>query len=132
MRAHGLATWLRLLVAALVLSLGSGMGLPGLVRTLVPADGHVCTCASGGVHRSCPVCNPSQHERRSPQLSIDGVPCGERTTAVAALGDPAIVQQAFASAAAAFAYKKAFRHVQPRPDSVFLERATPPPRSPST
>ena len=132
MRGHAFASCLQVLTAALVIALGSGLGLPGLVRAFAPAESHVCTCASGGTHSACPVCNPSSHERRAPRSAIEGLPCGERTSALAVVVEPAITPVAIPAADVPFECARARRDVLPRPHTVFLERATPPPRCPST
>jgi hypothetical protein len=72
------------IVAILIAMLTGGSGLAGLVRVLGPAHAHVCTCASGGSHAACPVCNPSLAE--SP--AVDGVPCGGQRSACVVASDP--------------------------------------------
>ncbi|HXX69363.1 MAG TPA: hypothetical protein VEK07_19415 [Polyangiaceae bacterium] len=119
---------LRGIVAVLVMLLGAGNGLSGLVRAFAPRE-HVCTCASGGSHASCPVCNPSLGRKTSSRLStVDGVPCGEPRGAVQVAGDPALAARpplvAPCPFAPAFAQSAFCRDL----DDVPLEPTTPPPR----
>ncbi len=79
----------RFVIAALVLLLGAGSGLSGLVRALGATSAHVCTCASGGSHASCPVCNQAlQAPSRSRAPVVDGLPCGDRRIGTVASTDP--------------------------------------------
>jgi hypothetical protein len=131
MAAHRMQPLLGVLLAALMLTLGSGVGLPGLVRAMTTASSHVCTCASGGTHSSCPVCNASLPNRGSLVLAIEGVPCGERPNALGASCEPALASVARNLLPVPFTYSTAWTDGLPTPDAVFLERATPPPRQPS-
>lgn len=133
MRTRARPLLLRLVVAALaatlVVALAPGAGLPGLVRALVRAPRHVCTCSTGGTHAACKVCNPSlarQHRSRVP--AFEGLPCGDRRVAVAVAVDPALGPAPLLGAAPPFARlaaPAADRFVLQQP---FLEPATPPPR----
>ena len=127
MRRRGLAPWLKFLLVALILALGSGAGLPGLVRAMAATSNHVCTCTSGGAHSSCPICNPSLHER-DPVSAIDGVPCGERPTALGDACEPAIAPVVGSKLSIPVAYLRLERDVLLEPATVFLEPGSPPPR----
>jgi hypothetical protein len=122
-----------LVVAILVAMLAAGSGLPGLVRVLSNADAHVCTCASGGAHASCPVCNPSLGEHtRSRGPAVDGVPCGEGRVGVAAPSQPATLPAPLLGTSSPGTLVPA-----PRAEWIALEEgisepATPPPRIAST
>jgi len=79
-----LARSARVLVAMLVVlaPLGLGPATGAIARVLGSVD-HTCTCASGGTHASCPVCNPSlRGEGRSRVPALQGTPCGEGRLAV--------------------------------------------------
>ncbi len=76
-----LARSLMPLLAVVVAMLVAGPGLPGIVASLGPGTSHVCTCASGGSHAACPICNGSLASRRSHRVEARGVPCGERRLA---------------------------------------------------
>ncbi|HZU82809.1 MAG TPA: hypothetical protein VE987_07830 [Polyangiaceae bacterium] len=115
-------------VAALVVTLGTGAGLPGVVRALTASSGHVCTCATGGSHAACPVCNPSLSASRSHELAIDGRPCGGGRLAVGE-GDSGLVPEFGASPRAPFTKATAWRPEARPPTSVPDEPLTPPPRS---
>jgi hypothetical protein len=132
-RARAPIPLLRLLVAAVVAVLACGSGLPGLVRTLGEASAHVCTCASGGSHASCPVCNKSLvDEERSPGPRVDGTPCGDGQVATGFACDPGVLPAAFVGAPPIRAYLRAPRAGCAPEEQRFLEPATPPPRSVST
>jgi hypothetical protein len=117
------------LVAILVAMLASGSGLPGLVRALSGASAHVCTCASGGTHASCPVCSPPSRDHRSSRSpEAEGVPCGGRTVNGIAAGEPSTLSVPFRGMQVAALRQRIVvseqRHVEDRPP----EPATPPPR----
>src|ERR1700733_14152833 len=70
---------LQIVVAILVAMLGCGNGLSGIVHALNDAASHVCTCANGGDHASCPVCNPVLREHRASSVpALEGAPGGAR------------------------------------------------------
>jgi hypothetical protein len=128
-RERALIPLLRLLVAVLA----CGSGLPGLVLALTDAKAHVCTCASGGSHASCPVCNKTLvDEQHSPGPRVDGVPCGDRRVATGVACDPGVLPAAFVGAPPIRAYLRAPRAGCAPEEQRFLEPATPPPRSVST
>jgi hypothetical protein len=120
---------LQLVVAALVAVLAAGSGVAGLVSALSGPPAHVCTCASGGSHARCPVCNPSlgRHQRCAMPL-VDGAPCGERSFSVGAGFEPMLAAAACAAivppsmrVATRPASPRSYRDVENRP-------AIPPPR----
>jgi hypothetical protein len=122
-------SWLRIVLAVLVLSLGGGSGTPGLVRALAAADSHVCTCASGGSHAACPVCNPMTFEKaHSRHSSVNGTPCGETRTSLWGASEPGVVPAASRIVEAPSVRLRSVRALAPRPDTVVLRPATPPPR----
>jgi hypothetical protein len=74
----------QIVIAVLVAMLGAGSGLPGIAHALSNTATHVCTCATGGQHASCPVCNPRLAEHRTSRApAVEGVPCGDRQVAAA-------------------------------------------------
>ncbi len=128
MRPQTPAAWLRIVLAALIVSLGGGAGLPGIVRALTPAHAHVCTCASGGTHASCPVCNHSVHDARSRVVEVNGVPCGDGPTAIAGAHDCAFVVAQWDRLPIGFVRACATRDVAVAPHTPSPEPPTPPPR----
>ncbi len=131
MSTRNLAPWLRVVLAALVLALGSGVGLPGIVRAMAPAQQHVCTCANGGNHDSCPVCNGTENVR-SRHARVSGVPCGERLITFGGAAEPAVVQAPGCVFAAPFERVDSAHDIMRAPDTVFAKPTTPPPRLAST
>jgi hypothetical protein len=128
-----IAVRLRLALAMLALMLGAGRGLPGLVTALSGATTHVCTCASGGDHASCPVCNASLSEhRRSHRPAARGVPCGDPRVAVGAPGEAGTLPAPLQALAAAREWVAAPRTEKAEVPLVFLEPSTPPPRRRAT
>lgn len=123
---------MRLQVAVLVAVLFSSSGLASLMRAVVPSA-HVCTCASGGSHAACPVCNPrlaSRHHSAIP--AFDGVPCGDGRSAIVGSGDVAIVP-AMPVELTAVSVRSALSAQQPvAPSDRALEPSTPPPRTSAT
>src|SRR5580704_10164856 len=82
------ATRLHIVLAILVAMLAAGRGLTGLALALHGPAAHVCSCASGGDHAACPVCNPLLAEhRQSSRPAAQGVPCGDPRLAVGAPGE---------------------------------------------
>jgi hypothetical protein len=131
MRRTRAVSLVAVIVAALVVMLGCGSGLPGIVRTLagVGAD-HVCTCVSGGSHASCPVCNPAlRHEGRSRAPALEGVPCGEGRLAMEAAVDPAVIPESRVVKPASPTGVDGPHALSVAPDDAFIEPWTPPPRS---
>jgi|SRR5580698_8096985 hypothetical protein len=126
-RLHAVAAAAWLVVA---LMLAGGNGLPGLVWALSGADTHVCTCASGGSHASCPVCS---HALRAPSHSrapsVDGLPCGDRRVASAVSGELATLPPSFVDLVPVLQGVAAIRVDRAEPPDHPLEPATPPPRS---
>ena len=130
---RALVSHLQLVIAILVVMLAAGRGLPGIVSALHAEPSHVCTCASGGDHASCPVCNKTLDEKRpSTHVEARGVPCGNGR--VLAIADGEVVTL---PAPVAIVARRLERLPAPsaRPVSipqVVREPATPPPRSAAT
>jgi hypothetical protein len=121
--------------AILVAMLAMGRGLPGIVRALQAERSHVCTCATGGDHASCPVCNgtiASGEHRRSSSAEAKGVPCGEGRFAVTACGEPGTLPSAIGVVLGRVERVDAPRTPGIAVPDVLLEPATPPPRSAAT
>jgi hypothetical protein len=120
-------------VAVVALGLAAGGGLPGLVLALAGPATHVCTCASGGDHGTCPVCNPSLGEhRRSSAPAAKGVPCGDPRVAIGAPGELSTLPSPLLGIAPAGVWLRAPRMQRTDVDQVIAEPATPPPRSSGT
>ncbi len=131
MRRTRAVSLVAVVVAALVMMLGCGNGLPGIVRTLagVGVD-HVCTCVSGGSHASCPVCNPAlRREGRSRAPALEGVPCGEGRLAMEVAVDPAVIPESRVAKPASPTGVDSPPAVSVAPDDAFIEPWTPPPQS---
>jgi hypothetical protein len=128
MRRRRWPSWLRLVVASLVVALGSGSGLPGLVRALAPPVGHVCTCASGGSHGSCPVCNGSHLATPSRLCALRGVPCGEDRLGLGVGCELGVLPGAGEDPRPAFERAGPACQADLAPELAFVEPATPPPR----
>jgi hypothetical protein len=124
---------LRLVLAMLVAMLAAGQGLPGLVQALLGPPAHVCTCAAGGEHATCPVCSPHLGEpRRSREPAATGVPCGDRRVALGSPGEMSTVPAPSAGLVGALEWTPA-PHPEPGiVQQVIPEPATPPPRMVST
>ena len=123
----------RLVLAIVVAMLAAGRGLPGLVTALSGSTTHVCTCASGGDHASCPVCNATANEnRRSPRPAAQGVPCGDPRVAVSAPGEVSTLPAPVLAVAPASAWVGAVRPAKPDIEQIILEPSTPPPRGSGT
>jgi hypothetical protein len=129
---RALVSHLQVVVAILVAMLALGKGLPGIVSTVHDAHSHVCTCASGGDHASCPVCNRTLVEHRSSRPAAQGTPCGKGHVGDAASGEVVILPAPAAPVARPLERLEApaARTVAIR--QVSLEPSTPPPRSAST
>jgi hypothetical protein len=137
MRAmRALVSHLQIVAAVLVAMLAMGRGLPGIVSAVVDSPSHVCTCASGGDHASCPVCNRSLLEQpasASSHVEAKGVPCG-RAHGVGAMADGEVVILP-AAAAVVRPLLASGEAIPSRYVSILqlsLEPATPPPRVAST
>ena len=125
-----LVSRLHLIVAIVVTMLAAGNGLPGIERALGDAAAHVCTCANGGDHASCPVCNPTLLEhRRSSHPVADGVPCGSRRLATTASSDVTTLPSPLVGVVSRIERGPAPRSRRLFVEQAFLEPAIPPPRS---
>jgi hypothetical protein len=131
---RALALRLNLVVVLLVAMLAAGRGLQGLVHVLRGAETHVCTCATGGDHASCPVCNRAlREEPRSTMPAAQGVPCGRDIGMVAVAGAEASTLPApVAALARPFVRSPAPGLESAAERDVVLEPATPPPRRAAT
>lgn len=136
---RALALRLQLVVAILVAMLAAGSGLPGLVQAFSGAREHVCTCASGGDHTSCPVCNPQLAEAKpetkagATAMAARGAPCGDPRLAVAPGGEVSTLPAALALPSLPFAMRLDVPGAQsPAVPERALEPATPPPRRAAT
>jgi hypothetical protein len=119
----------QLVVAMVVAMPAAGRGLPGLVEAIRGPATHVCTCASGGDHASCPVCNGALTERRpSPHAVAEGVPCGDSRTALSAPGDVGTLPAVPGDVAPASVWGRASSPQGITVDDVIPEPTTPPPR----
>jgi hypothetical protein len=128
-----LAMRLHIVLAILVAMLAAGRGLPGLVSTLQGPATHVCTCASGGDHQSCPVCNPPLTEhRRSSAPAAQPLPCGDSRVAVGATGDVSTLPAPLLGVRAAAAWVRAPRAQRLAIEQVIPDPTTPPPRAATT
>ena len=118
------------LIAILVAMLSAGAGLPGLVRVLSGASSHVCTCASGGTHASCTVCNPTPRDpHRSSRPEAEGAPCGGRGVAVAMAGEPGALPLYFRGLVTVAVRLWIPWPALPDIEGPAVEPPTPPPRS---
>ena len=124
------ALWLRIVLVALIAALGSGVGLPGLVTALTQEDNHVCTCASGGGHSSCPVCNPplGGSHGRSRHVEVRGTPCGEKRVAFGGASEPGVLPAACGALVFRFDCAGRMRDGVSRLRTQWVEPPTPPPR----
>jgi hypothetical protein len=130
---RALVSHLQLVIAILVVMLAAGRGLPGIVSALHAEPSHVCTCASGGDHASCPVCNRTLTEhRRSSRPEASGIPCGTGRLAVTASGDVGTLPGAVGCAVRPVERVAALRAPDLAIGEVLLEPATPPPRLAAT
>jgi hypothetical protein len=124
---------LRLVLAIVVAIVAAGQGLPGIVHALLGPPAHVCTCAAGGEHATCPVCNPRLAEPRpSREPAATGIPCGDRRVAVGSPGEMSTLLAPSARLVSAGEWTPA-----PHPERMVVEQlirepATPPPRMVST
>jgi hypothetical protein len=135
MRSRAPLALFRLIVACVGVVLACGSGLPGLVRALSGFSSHVCTCAMGGSHASCPVCShalanegPASGDNAAGDPQADGAPCGDKRVAVGAAVEPGVLPAALVSVAPAGEPLPAPRAEPLPPPSPVFEPATPPPR----
>ncbi len=130
---RALVSSLRLVVAILVTMLAAGNGLAGIERALGDAAAHVCTCASGGDHASCPVCNPTLTEHhRSSRPVAEGAPCGTGRIATTASNEVTTLPSPLVGVASHVERVDAPRAQGLVMEQAFLEPAIPPPRSART
>jgi hypothetical protein len=132
---RALVSRLQLAMAILVAMLAMGRGLPGIVRALALEPSHVCTCATGGDHASCPVCNGSiagDEHGRSPRAEARGVPCGAGRFAATPSGEPGTLPSPIGVVLGRVERIDAPRPREVTVPDVLLEPATPPPRSAAT
>jgi hypothetical protein len=119
----------QIVIAILVAMLGGGSGLSGIVHALDEAASHVCTCANGGDHASCPVCNPVLREHRASSVpALEKVPCGPRGIAIASAGEASTLPPAPVGITSPFVWLAAPSPQRLIIQEVILESATPPPR----
>jgi hypothetical protein len=124
---------LHIVLGILVAMLAAGRGLPGLVLALHGPDTHVCTCASGGDHQSCPVCNPPLLEhRRSSAPAAQPVPCGDSRAFVGAAGDVSTLPAPLLGIGPAGAWVHAPHSQRLAIEQVIPDPTTPPPRAAAT
>jgi hypothetical protein len=126
-RLHALAVAASVVIA---LMMGGGNGLPGLVWALSASDAHVCTCASGGSHASCPVCSHAlQAPSHSRAPSVDGMPCGDRRLAAGPMGELATLPPSLVDLVPVVDRVPALPATGVDPPLCHREPATPPPRT---
>jgi hypothetical protein len=119
----------QIVIALLVAMLTCGSGLSGIVHALNEVASHVCTCASGGDHASCPVCNPVLREHRASSVpALKRAPCGAQGVAVASAGDAGTLPAAPVEMASPFVWLAAPSFQRLILQDVILESTTPPPR----
>jgi hypothetical protein len=123
---------LQIVIAVLVATLAAGRGLPGLLQAAQGADTHVCTCAAGGDHASCPICNRTLTEHRPSVPNAHGVPCGTRGVMADAEGDLGTLPPPTLALATPIVRLAAPLALASAERDVPLEPATPPPRRAAT
>jgi hypothetical protein len=129
LRMRALAAHLQVVVAVLVAMLAMGRGLPGIVAAVVDAPSHVCTCAAGGDHASCPVCNQTLSEKAPPRhVEARGAPCGKGQVGDLATGEMGTLPACVTLSLAPLARVAVVRARSAFVERVPLEPATPPPR----
>jgi hypothetical protein len=120
-------------LAAVAAILAAGRGLPGLTLALQGSAAHVCTCASGGDHATCPVCNGSLREpSRSREPAAHPVPCGDPRVAIGSPADVSTLSSPLAALARPDAWVAVPRRERSDVKQVFAEPSTPPPRVAAT
>jgi len=129
---RALVPHLQIVIALLVAMLAAGRGLPGLIQAARGMEAHVCTCAAGADHASCPVCNRALENRRSPRPAAEGVPCGPRGVMTDAEGDVGTLPPVVLALVPPSARLPAPRALTPEDRDIPLEPATPPPRRAAT
>ncbi len=124
---------LAIALAAAAAVLAAGRGLPGLTLALQGSAAHVCTCASGGDHATCPVCNGSLTERnRSREPAAHPVPCGDPRVAIGSAADVSTLTSPVAALARPDAWVGVPRRERSDVKQVIAEPSTPPPRAAAT
>jgi hypothetical protein len=121
-----------IVIAMVALIMGAGHGLPGLVTAMSGSTTHVCTCASGGDHASCPVCNATATAHRSARPAAQGVPCGDPRVAVGTPGEASMLPAPLLAVAPASTWIGAPRPAKADIEQIILEPSTPPPRRSAT
>lgn len=131
---RALVSRLHVLVAILVTMLAAGNSLPGIAHALGEAAAHVCTCASGGDHASCPVCNPklTEEHHRSELPTAEGVPCGSKRFATAVASEATTLPSPLVAVTNRVLRLDAPSAQRLVVKQALLEPATPPPRSART
>ncbi len=120
-----------LAVAAAILA--AGRGLPGLTLALQGPDAHVCSCASGADHATCPICNGSLTEpSQSRGPAAHPVPCGDPRVAIGSPADVSTLTSPFAALARPDAWVGVPRREPSDVKQVIAEPSTPPPRPAAT
>jgi hypothetical protein len=123
------STLINVVVAALVAVLALGAGLGGFVHAWGGSAAHVCTCASGGTHATCPVCNPRLHEGlRSSVPAFDGAPCGDPKSALDVALQSGVLPAPWLALPPALELSTATLALDSVVEAPFLEPAIPPPR----
>lgn len=128
-----LALRFNLVVVVLVAMLATGRGLPGFVQAARADQTHVCTCATGGDHASCPVCNPALAEQPySSAPAVRGVPCGGSNVVDLAAGEASTLPRPIFALARPFVRLAVPHLVSPAERDILIEPAIPPPRRAAT
>jgi hypothetical protein len=124
---------LAIALAVVASVLGAGRGLPGLTLALRGADAHVCTCASGGDHATCPICNGSLREHRpSRRPAADAIPCGDPRVTIGAPSEVSTLAAPLLGLARPYAWVARPLRQRSSVQQIILEPSTPPPRAAAT
>jgi hypothetical protein len=130
-KRHRIAVAIALAMVASVLALGRG--LPGITLALRGPATHVCTCASGGDHATCPICNaPLTEHRRALRPAAHGVPCGDPRVAIGTPGEVSTLPSPLLALAPPDRWLERARPQSSDAKQVILEPSTPPPRRAGT